>query len=235
MNINTSLGCASALGAVTSKNSPFTIGKREILEWNSDTDELNECNAFSISEPINEKLSPDFFEKAIIYRDEYRNEIWIHNPNVDGNIWIYNIDRKAWVRFSEIYADKFFDYGGEVGFVRKGNIYAFSDTMFIDYGQVAGATVIDASVTTGWLNFNSTNPKKLSSFYIDADIGWYTLNVTMVTDQQENITTSFSPKEPQIPIPKRLHSGRFFFLEKVVLNSNEAFNQKIRGLEIHAR
>lgn len=235
MNINTSLGCASVLGAVTSKNSPFTVGKRDILQWNSDTDELNECNAFSISHPIKEKLSPDFFGEAVVYRDEYRNEIWFHNPNVSGDIWIYNVDRKAWVRFSEIYATKFFDYDGEVGFVYQGSIYKFSSSMLFDYGQLTGGREIEASITTGRLNFDSTDPKKLSSFFIDADTNWADLNIKFITDQNEEISVVLSSQQAQVPRSKRLHSGRFFFLEKVVLSSSQSAIPQIRSLEIYAR
>jgi len=235
MNINTSLGCASTLGTVTSKNSPFTVGKRDILQWNSDTDELNECNAFSISGPINESLSPDFFEKAIVFRDEYRNEIWFHNPNVGGDVWIYNIERKAWVRFSEIYADKFFDCGGEVGFVHKGNIYIFTDDFLLDHTKPSLPVAIEASVTIGRLNFDSTNLKKLSSFSLDATTGWQGLDITIITDQGEEINAPFSSQSSPIMKPQRLHSGRFFFLEKVILSSIQASDTQIRSLEIYAR
>ena len=75
LKISASAGCPVKHGAVIGTNNPISIGNENILEWTSDTDELSECNYFSISDEIKEKLTPDFFKNAIIFKDKYNNEI----------------------------------------------------------------------------------------------------------------------------------------------------------------
>ena len=236
MNINTSVGCASQFGVVTWKNSPFTVGKKDILQWTSDTDKLDECNAFSISLPINERISPDFFKNAMLFKDEYRNELWFNNPEVSGDVWIYNINKKAWVRFSEIYANKFFDFNGDIGFIYGKHIYVFTKDDYIDRTE-ATEKPVEATLTTGRLNFDSSESKKLSAFSLDTKVQYsQSVSLTFLTDQNEEISTSIAASSPRRLKLKRLHSGRFFFLEKVVLDATQApGNHLIHSLEIYVR
>ena len=235
MSINSSIGCASTLGSVLSGNSPFTVGHHDIFEWTSDTDELNECNAVSISTPINDRLSDEFFKNATVFKDVYKNELWFHNKNVSSDVWIYNVPKRAWVRFSEIHADKFFDANGSVGFIRGGNMYIFFSSNYMDQREDLNLTEIHASITTGNLDFGSSDLKRLSSYMIDTDLNRGTIEVSFLSDNDKTITDTISASKPRILRQRRLHSERFSYLKSVTLTDRAYSRPLIRDLEIVAR
>ena len=236
LKISTSVGCPVNHGALIGINNPISIGDRDILEWTSDTDELSECNYFSISEEISEKLSPDFLKGSIIFKDKYKNEIWVHKQS-SGEAWIYNLKQKSWVRFTNIYATEFFDVDGQIGFIRDNIfIYIFDDNVYEDRFSGFTRNEIVGTIQTGILDFDSNNEKKLYSIEFDGDLDGGVANVTLTSDRDEIIDVSFlGEKDEHLKSRKRLFSGRLSFLKNLTLSAPGSERQRIHRVKIYAR
>ena len=236
MNVNSRIGCFSEGGVVSIGNDPVSVGRRAIFRWTSETDELNECNAYSISDGISDLLSPSFFKNAAVYADESRGELWFCDPEGDGVAWIYNVKEKGWSRFDNICAEAFFDANGDVGFISDGRICVFSDECYTDcegVGDTVG-TPINASLVSGIIDFASTKPKKLKELALFADLDGGVLEARIVSDRGEQINATVSPESEHSPYSRRLHSHRLQSLQLELSMDGDA-RQTVHSLRIEAR
>ena len=233
MNINSSIGCSSDMGVSTAFNDPVTIWQNDIYRWNSDTDELNECNAYSIANKLDTWLPSNFFKNGKVFKDIYRNELWFYIPNSNSDIFIYNVSKKAWVRFSGISASMFFDADGDVGFCRNEYIYKFSNS----YCDTSSSSIsnIDASLTIKNLNFGSTQKKKLSKLIVHGESDYGQINMTFIPDDCARESISFMQDAEHSQKEIRLHSNRFRILKEVRLSASGNERQTIRNLELYVR
>ena len=236
MNVNSRTGCFSEGGVVSVGNDPVSIGRKAIFRWTSETDELNECNAYSISDGISELLTPSFFKNAVAYADEDRGELWFCDPAGDGVAWIYNVGRKAWSRFGNIGAEAFFDANGKVGFVRDGRICVFSDEYYADYETVGSSvgTPISASLVSGIIDLESPKTKKLRSLVAFADLGGGRIDASIVSDRGEQISASLVAEGEHSPYTVRLHSHRMKSFS-FSLKADGGERQTLHSLRIEAR
>jgi hypothetical protein len=236
MSINSNIGCYSDCGAVLAGNDPISIGRHAIFRWTSDTDELNESNAFSISDAVSPMLDNSFFANARIFCDKKRSEIWFCDPSGDGNAWIYNYELKYWFRFSNIRAESFFDADGEVGFISDGSFYVFDPELFEDIYTVdntSGETVI-ASFDSSICDLGISGYKKLSYVVCSADTQGSSIDITMITDRGEVIDLSMSSQEDHDIILRRVHSHRLKSFD-IKLRAGGKSAQTIHSLKIEAR
>ena len=236
MNVNSRIGCFSEGGVVSIGNDPVSVGRRAIFRWTSETDELNECNAYSISDGISDLLSPSFFKNAAVYADESRGELWFCDPTGDGVAWIYNVKGKGWSRFDNICAEAFFDANGDVGFISDGRICVFSNECYTDcegVGDTVG-TPINASLVSGIIDFSSTKPKKLKELALFADLDGGVLEARIVSDRGEQINATVSPESEHSPYSRRLHSHRLQSLQLELSMDGDA-RQTVHSLRIEAR
>ncbi len=235
MNINSSGGCALSAAVTRIGNSPVSVGKRAILRWSANTDEFDECNAVSISEEINEKLSPFFAKDAIAFADSYRGELWFHSKACGSDAWIYNHRRSAWVRFAGISADAFFDADGEVGFVDGKTVFAFADTLFEDTHADGSTAQIRASFEAQNLDFESNAQKRLSGMTLCADSGDGNIEVLISTNAQELLTRSVNTEGEHGIKQARFHSSRFSYIKRIFVYALGSSRPTIHRLELTAK
>ena len=234
MNINTLAGCASKRGAVLAGNDPITVGNHCIFKWTADTDELNESNAYSISDGISPLLEKSFFKNAAVFHDTRRNEILFHDTQDSGFVWVYNTLNKAWVKFSNIPATRFFDSDGELCFYHEYYIYRFFDDLDKDIDPNGTEFNITAKFKSGILSFDTTDPKRLSAIKVIGDLQNSPLDITLICDTGEAVPISVSGSDKHTVSVKRLSSGRFTNLD-LSLTSNGKAAQTIYCLKIDAR
>ncbi len=134
MNTNSAVGVISERGAALLGNSPCAVARDGIYRFAADTDQMNDCNAYSISVPIDSMLTPEFLRAAAVFADRRRGELLFSCPDASERIFVYSERTKSWTTFEGFTADSFFDLDGEVGFVRGGRIYAVDDTLQSDSG-----------------------------------------------------------------------------------------------------
>lgn len=169
MNINSTATCAVKDGVAILGNDPVSVGKRTLFRWTTETDEKNECNAYSLSTPIDSKLSDRFFATATLFCDKERGELWFHGRDGSDTVWIYSLSRAAWFRFTGIRADRFFPLGHEVAFLRENQLFCFDPTLGADIDEDGKATPIEASFCSGLLDFGREGVKKLESLTVSAE------------------------------------------------------------------
>ena len=237
MNINSSTGCSVNHGAVTVGNDPISIGNKALYQWTSDTDELNEANAYSISEQISEMMSPYYLRNGIIFADKENRQIWLTSRANRGTVWIYDVEKKQWFCYDNINADMFFKASESIGFINGKNLCIFYDDLTRDFGSVndTEGTEIVASLQSGNLDFEVPYSKKLSSFTLKGDLNDSDTLIEFLCDNGENFSVSLSNlKETHSILTKRLFSNRFkCFYFRLTATGNS--RQVLHSLFIEAR
>lgn len=228
MNINSSVGVVSQHGAALLGNSPCTAGKDGFYRWTTDTDELNDCNAYRISEAIEPLVDKNFYTSARIFADSRRRELLFSCPEASDRLWVYSEAVSAWTSFDGIGAESFFEFDGNVGFVKNNSLYIFDDSAATDDGEE-----IVASFTSGICDFETDRAKHLSELGISFENGEVTASV--YTDGK-TIPTAVATFEADghTPTRKRLSSGRFSHLS-AKLDARGNSRPRIHSLYIKAR
>ena len=235
ININSTAGCATQKSNTMAGNDPVTVSKNCIVRWRSNTDEVNEFNAYSISDDINQKLDASFFSNAIVYKNIYTNELWFTDTTGDGTIWIYNINKGSWVRFlceKEILG--MFDANGNIGFYTINDIFIFDESLNVDVAQDGTATEIVSSFESGILDLGSANSKRLTSGEIMGDMCGSSTTVSVNCDNGEHISFDCQDSSEHSIEKRRLHSGRFKTI-KLSLTAKGDTNQVIHSIKIKAK
>ncbi len=235
ININSTAGCATQKSNAMAGNDPVTVSNTSIVRWTSNTDEINECNAYSISDDINQKLDTSFFTNAIVFKNIYTNELWFTDTTGDGTIWIYNISKGSWVRF--VCEEKIlgiFDANGNIGFHTLSDIFIFDESLNVDVAQDGTATEIVSSFESGILDLGSANAKRLTSGEIMGDMGESTATVSVICDNGEHISFDCNDISEHSIEKRRLHSGRFKTM-KLSLTAKGDTNQVIHSIKIQAK
>ncbi len=210
LSINKGAGCASMCAVEMADNCPISVGKHTIFSWNSQTDEYNECNATSISTPIDSLLSDYFYKNAVVFNAKKYNELWFHAFGEEST-WIYNIKNKAWYRFTGFDAKGFFELDGEIFFFDKNNIYRFDNALTYDILANSKIIYIGAFFSSDILEFSTPEKKRLSYILMSADIKDAWITVRLQVDNHKNIYTDlYSPSgEEHYVFNQRLNSKRF--------------------------
>ncbi len=213
MSINVSRGCISPLGTAKIGNDPVSVSRGQIVRWTTNTDELNDCNAYSISNELEGLLDDSFFKNAIVHEDKYNREILFGDPNSgNGRMFVYGEDNKQWYIYEGIYADKFFDGPEGVGFIRENKIYLFDKDMEFDMLSSCGGQVIEAHYCTHPIDFGYPERKKrLSSVDLVADTKEGDLKLEFCSDNKikEEKTVTDDGGEGVRSYHERLSSDRF--------------------------
>ena len=230
-NINSSIGCVVKNGCVRIENTLFSIGKDAIYEWNSDTDELNECNAHSISDPIKDLLDNNFFVNCLMHLNYSKREIWFFNSN-QGKTWIYNFERKAWYAFSGFSPTTFLEGGNEVCFFADTYLHAFDPTLIFDTYKTK-ALAITGKLKSGELEFNDKGKKKLYFTTVSGEFSVKSLSLKITLDGTYACQFNISPQKKHSVLQFRTKSGAFRSLA-FELTATGAGQQIIHGIEFYA-
>lgn len=230
-SINASIGCESFNGAVRIENTLISVGKNAIYSWTSQTDELNECNAYSISEPIKDLLPKDFFATCKIYVYKRKREIWLYGSS-PTQLWIYNLDRKAWYKFSGFNPKEILYGGNEPRFFENEALYCFDDTLLTDIPSGIPIEIV-AKIKSGELEFNSGLKKKLSGATLRGEHNGGELYVSVTLDGERTFSTQLAPRSKHFIFPFRIRSGSFssLYFELIARGIGEEI---IHGVEFNA-
>ena len=157
-NINNSIGCIVRNGCVRIENTLFSVGKDAIYAWSTDTDELNECNAYSISDPIADLLDQSFFASCSVHLHYAMREIWFYNSN-SNTVWIYNYKQKLWYSFGDFTPSAILDGGSQIRFFEGVLLCVFNPSLTSDVRNTV-STQVTATLKSGELEFNTKQKKK---------------------------------------------------------------------------
>lgn len=231
-NINSEIGCVSYDGCVRIENTLFSIGKDAIYAWSADTDELNECNAYSISEPIRQLLNNNFLnENCSVHAHRPRNELWFYNSN-KKLVWIYNYNRKAWYSISGFSPKLFLDSRVPLAFFEGSTLYCFDDSLTADIHTDKRVEIV-AKLKSGELEFNTERQKKLATTTIRGIASGGTITLRALLDGKTEINYTVTPKSVHSVTPFRTRSGSFGSMSFELIASGEG-TQAIHGIELIA-
>ena len=210
--VNSTYGSTSPCGALMLGNDPISISDGAILKWTADTDELNECNAYSISEEIEGKLGATFFENAVIFADKKRNELYFSDPNDEaGTLWIYAPKTKNWYKYDGIGAEAFLEINERIAFTRENTLYIFDpskDTDILPNGEERTITAYFESLPQDF--DSSENKKRLCGMTLDAHMEDSTLLMEYISEGKV-IASLYTKADGECDKheKRRLNSGRF--------------------------
>ena len=231
-NINASIGCSIANGAIRVENTLISIGENSIYSWTSDTDELNECNAYSISEPIKNLLPQYFFNTCSVTINQRRKEIWFHSL-LSSEVWIYNLSQKAWYCFNNFSPDFLFENTSEIGFVKNNYAYIFDENQNIDQAN-AYQSEISPEFVSGELEFNDCKRKKLQSVSLRGEMSDGEITVSVILDNKTTLTNTIKLSGTHTVIPFRFKSSGFYSLI-FKLQTTGRGKHIIHGIELNAK
>ena len=212
LTVNSTYGCTSYCGALMLGNDPISVSDGAILKWTSDTDELNECNAYSISEEIKGKLGATFFENAVIFADKKRYELYFSDPNDEnGTLWIYAPKAKNWYKYDGIGAEALLNINERIAFTKGNTLYIFDDSKDADILKTGEERPIVAYFESLPQDFaSSENKKHLCGMTLDAHMEDSTLDMEYISDGK--VIASLCIKADgkcNKHEKRRLNSGRF--------------------------
>ena len=218
--INSVHGCTSSGAAITCGNDPICVSDGSILKWTSDTDELNECNAFSISSKIESLLCPAFFKNAKILLDKKHSELYFYDPfDEDELVWIYNYKTNNWYKFDGIGADELFICDDSIGFVKNGAVYLFDKNEANDICDVGDERQVVATFESNPIDLGVyANKKRLAGMTLDASFGGDgggsgSISADYLSDKKKlsSVTLTDDSAYPK-SFMRRLNSPRFSYL-----------------------
>ena len=230
-NINNSIGCIVRNGCVRIENTLFSVGKDAIYAWSTDTDELNECNAYSISDPIADLLDQSFFASCSVHLHYAMREIWFYNSN-SNTVWIYNYKQKLWYSFGDFTPSAILDGGSLIRFFEGVLLCVFNPSLTSDVRNTVN-TQVTATLKSGELEFNTKQKKKLSSTTIRGKISGGTVKLRVTLDNKKTLLYDISPSSSHSVIPFRTRSGSFssMYFELTATGKGE---QIIHAVELEA-
>lgn len=221
-NVNSQIGCAAKGGSALAENDPVSIGRATVWQWSGETDRLSERNAKRLSAPIDPLLSAEDYRSASLYHEGLRNELWL-NIRSRGQIFIYNLAQKGWVRWSGIYADRFFEADGVIGFWRDGKIFVFDPAMTEDFESDTDIRPIAAIYESGLIDFGDARRKNLSRALLDADMDDGSLRVSFFGNGTKELRQSFSEKgQTHSSLCRRFSGGSFRYGTARILSEDRA-------------
>lgn len=97
--VNSTLGCTSYGGARLVGNSPISICGSDILLWNADTDELDECNAQSMTQMVRSLLPATLGTQGRMYYDAKRDEMIFYLPGTEGACLVWQRALQCWTSY----------------------------------------------------------------------------------------------------------------------------------------
>ncbi len=237
MRINTEYGCLSPKGCVKCGNDPISIANGKILRWTANTDELEDCNAYSISDGISDMLSGEFFKQTVVYADNNKGEVYFTDrAYMENRVFVYGMENKQWYIYTDISADIFFDMNGSVAFVEDSSVYVFDSSLFYDILPNGIDTPISAVYSIDNIDFGySSRKKRLRGINI---VGEFSEELTVDFESERGIHTSHSfgagNSGELMAHSVRLNSDRFLSAS-LTIRSEGDMAQRIYNMTVTAK
>ena len=147
--VNSTLGCSCYGGALTVGNHPISLCGGDVLEWNADTDTLDECNAESIADAVRAMLPTIPGERGGIYYDKVADEVWLYGVGAkDALIWQRRDRSFTTYRFGSLPLAGVFDAKGVTGLLAGGTVYLCDGDAACDLDADGGLLPIDCLAVT---------------------------------------------------------------------------------------
>ena len=221
--IRSGLGCTSRAGVTLCGKYPIAATAAGITRLKFSASDPDFCQPEILSTGIREKLGKEFLENAILFWDEFRQELWVRDPSDSaGTVWICDPERELWVRFDHIPANRFFRLRGDLGFADSNGIYYFDEEELTDNGKVFSGEYLshflDVTSPTGApkrsirLSLATLHDEDSLSTRIETERGDYTLKLRSDTPFSEN----------PVHFSKRVSMGRFRFLQYLITSVGQS-------------
>jgi hypothetical protein len=212
--IRSGLGCTSRAGVILCGKYPIAATAAGITRLKFSASDTDFCQPEILSTGIREKLGKEFLENAILFWDEFRQELWVRNPSdSEGTVWICDPERELWVRFDHVPAKRFTRFRGSLGFADNTALYSFDEGELTDDGSIFSAEYLshflDLSSQTGTpkrslrLSVTSHHEDNALSTSVETERGAKTLS----------LHTSSPYSNQPTRICRRMSPGRFRFLQ----------------------
>ena len=235
MRINSQHGACSEGGIARCVNDPISVDTGKILRWRSNTDELDDCNAYCISEEINDILPTDFFWDTIAIEDKFHGEVLFAKKRDDeGKIYVYQEKNNNWYIYDKISADGFYEGRNNVGVYIGDSMYIFDDLLEYDIDEEGNEKTISAYLSTYPMDFGLPYDKKrlsAASLLLDSDGDEMKLSFTTDNGRSKEITIADNDCEYVSTYTRRLQSERFIRVS-MRLESSLNSNQRIYRIGI---
>lgn len=211
MSINTSVSTLSQGTVAVMGNTPCTVGIDGVYAYSSNTDELDECNAYQISSAINPLLPEWLPFSCNLYYWKAKDELLLYSGD-DDVVWAYSPKRSAWTRYTGICAHEFFDVKGSAAFYNGKNIFIFYDDLVDDQETQE----IKAEILSHPEDFSTPKKKRLSHATAEISGGKITLNLYSGEESILRKDLTFGTDgEASVLQKKRARTNRF---ENVTVN-----------------
>jgi len=161
MRINSFGGCSSHGAVARTRNDPLSVSERGILRWTANTDTLDDCNAYSISDGIVDLMPESFFKNAVVFEDRSRREVlFADKSDSAGTVYVYGSDTEGWYIYKGIHAEMFFETPEGVGFVNGKVLYSFDPSLDKDIEYDGSERMIEGYFASQPIDFGFQEEKK---------------------------------------------------------------------------
>lgn len=238
--INTTLGCSHPGALALIGNHPMTVHERRVLSWNSDTDERNECNATSVSTPV-EAFIANGKGKMRAFADTPRGDVWFYCSGGDGRVLIYQSEQGSWTSYDGFKPQCLALMAGDVCLGMGQTLYrmdekATADTL-VDDDHPDGVRVgIEAEYQSAFWDFGAPDRvKRLCRTAVIASCsrGRATLTLQSVSGRRVYLPMEGDGCEVSV-MQERAPMGRFRFL-RVGLVSDDDAPLRLHSIRLSAR
>ncbi len=230
MKINSTVLTHSHGATAMLGNDPITVGADSVYRWSADTDELDECNAHSISRPIDPLIRDTFLKNGGIFSDVIHNELLLYSPDCYGVVWVYSVSEGCWSRFDGIYADGFIRFENGVGFYHGQDVFLFDDALTSDEGSKEIIAYFWGNPT----DFGTSAKKRLTALEISSSGGELTAQMSLDGEATPSVTADMDTAPTEAAVRRRLTSKRFNSL-RVKITAPSQQKQRIHSLCIMIR
>ena len=238
LRINSSSGALSNLGIARCENDPVSVDRGRILRWKSNTDELDDCNSYVISEEIKALLNDDFYAQAVAFEDKFHSEVLFARRNDEsGKVYVYEEKNGNWYTYDLVALSGFYAGKNNVGFYAGGKLYTFDDSLSFDIYEDGAQKSVSATLSTYPMDFGLPhNKKRLAVLNMLADTDGEDVKISFVSDNGVSSEHIFcgTDSEYVASYSKKLNTDRFVRTSMDIIS--EADNkQRIYKLAITAK
>ena len=230
IGINTSIGVRTLGGVTLVGNDPISIGDHSLFRWTSNTDELDEQNAYPISSEIDPLINDKFREKSAVYFDRGRGELYFYSNVAASDVWVWNVSSKKWVCFDGFEPSYMFEYDGETAFVSGNTICVFYDYLTCDVIDSDNRD-IEATFTSNPIDFGCFEDKHVSSLRAYTSGG---VTFELFYDESKSPDGVIEIKDNERVIAKRI-SGKRFKQVTIRISASGDAQQSVHSVELTAR
>ncbi len=238
MRVNTDVGCSATGGVAKCKNDPISIGRGRIFRWTSNTDTLEDCNAYPISTPIEDMLDEEFFQTVRLHTDKYCGEVLFSYKRRDTRgVLVYGVSTGAWYRYEGISADIFFDAKESVGFVNGSRLCIFKKGLQNDIDINLIPSDINASCVLLPSDLGlPERKKKIGELFGLADLSGGVLELSFESESGIKNKAEFKGGDKAFleSFYKRFRTERFL-RTKIKISLDPKVNQRVYSLTVTAR